>query len=392
MHALIVGAGIAGPALGIFLRRLGHAVTLCERRQASAFAEGSFLGLAPNGMNIVEELGCRAQVLEAGAVCSGIEFLNAHGTPVGHIDGRDYPHVYGNPLVIVRRSHLHATLLAAAQGAGVELRVGEALSQVDSSSPDRVVATFSSGAVHSADFLVGCDGIRSTTRSLVMPSSPEPASLGLADFAGYGRDDDAPIAAGWNAMVFGRRAFFGAFRREDGEIWWFHNGGAACDARDEDALRAHLIGAHEGDPPWIRRVIESSPCVRGPWFLHDILTLPRWYEDRVCLIGDAAHACSPSAGQGASLALEDAMMLACSLRDADDPRVAFGAFQQRRQRRVERIVRQSRRNGSPKVARSRLDAWIRDRTLRFFLKLGASAATEQYGYRMAWSAPDEVDA
>jgi len=86
----------------------------------------------------------------------------------------------------------------------------------------------------------------------------------------------------------------------------------------------------------------------------DIQSLPRWHKGRVVLIGDAAHAVSPNSGQGASLALEDAMYLAKLLRDCGpDYAEAFACFERDRKPRVERIVAAGRRAASDKEIVSR---------------------------------------
>ncbi len=80
-----------------------------------------------------------------------------------------------------------------------------------------------------------------------------------------------------------------------------------------------------------------------------IMSLPRWHHGSVCLIGDAAHAIGPHVGQGPSLALEDAFVLAKCLRDLRDPARAFATFEELRRERVEPIVKQSRRTGEQKA-------------------------------------------
>lgn len=385
MRGLIIGAGVAGPVLGTFLARLGVEVTLCEARPREAVAEGAFLGVAPNGMHVLRQAGVAAQVLETGTPCSGFEFWNAAGKRIAEIDGSQNAARYGEELVMIRRAELHQILLRGALAAGAQVRFGARLSGLETQ-PDSVLARFADGSQLSADFLVGCDGLRSQTRALALPQSPTPKFLELLDFAGYGRAPQAPLEVGKQVMVFGRHAFFGAFRRPDGEIWWFHNGGNREPQRQLSpaARRARLLELHAEDPAWIQEVIRSSPELLGPWPLHDLLSIPRWHVGRVCLTGDAAHATSPSAGQGASLALEDALTLARCLREQSSPEQAFAAFEAQRRERVEKIVRQSRFNGSPKVARTALGAWTRDRLLPLFLRLGSAAQREHYGYRAEW--------
>jgi len=390
MHVLIIGAGIAGPALGAFLCRVGFTVSLCESRHGPAADEGAFLGVAPNGMSVLEALGVADAVCDAGSICLGLDFLDARGRVVGRIDTGAAVERYGSPLVLVRREDLHQTLLEVAERAGVTLHFRRRLRHIEPSE-DGARALFDDGSEIVADLIVGCDGIRSTTRALVLPDAPAPVFLAQADVGGYGRADDAPLGVRRNVMVFGRRAFFGAFRREDGEVWWFQNGGPAeaSTATGDEALRQRILAAHADDPSWIADVVRSTPRIHGPWLLHDIAMMPRWHSGRVCVIGDAAHACSPSAGQGASLALEDAMLLARCLRD-EPAAEAFSCFELLRRDRVERIVRQSRRNGAPKVVASGVGAWLRDRLLPVFLRMGAAATHEQYAYRIDWAGGEEM--
>uniref|UniRef100_UPI000A7EF768 FAD-dependent oxidoreductase n=1 Tax=Aeromonas sp. EERV15 TaxID=1833892 RepID=UPI000A7EF768 len=65
-RAILIGGGIAGPVLGMFLRRIGVEVTIFEAREAPAEHEGAFLGLAPNGMNVLADLGVAEAVRARG--------------------------------------------------------------------------------------------------------------------------------------------------------------------------------------------------------------------------------------------------------------------------------------------------------------------------------------
>jgi 2-polyprenyl-6-methoxyphenol hydroxylase-like FAD-dependent oxidoreductase len=82
---------------------------------------------------------------------------------------------------------------------------------------------------------------------------------------------------------------------------------------------------------------------------HDLPKVPTWHKGPMIVIGDAAHAPSPTSGQGASMAAEDAVVLAKSLRDLPDTGQAFALYERLRRRRVERIVAQGARSGSSKT-------------------------------------------
>lgn len=387
-EAIVVGGGVAGPTLAMFLRRLGVATTVLEARAAAAGDEGAFLGLAPNGLQVLAELGLAGAITARGAVCEGMRFENARGRCIGVIDHHDHAQRFGARMVMIRRAALHAALIEAASERGAECRFGARVTAIDAGA-DEVVARLEDGHALRGDVLLGCDGLRSRTRALVLPDAPAPAYTGLCDVGGFARCPGAPLQPGWTVMTFGRRAFFGAFAAPGGEVWWFHNNGAreAMQAGDLEARRATILALHRDDPPWIADVVRATPTLLGPWALHDIMTMPRWHRGRVCLLGDAAHATSPSAGQGASLALEDALVLARCLRDADSPSAAFAGFEAARRARVEWTVRQARKNGDGKAPAGPVAAWFRDRMLPLFLRLGAAAQAQAYAYRVDWAAP-----
>ena len=108
--------------------------------------------------------------------------------------------------------------------------------------------------------------------------------------------------------------------------------------------------------------------------------MPTWSRGRTVLIGDAAHATSPHAGQGASLALEDALRLACLLQNGDEFSVTFEKFERERRPRAERVVALARRNGNSKREFSRTGAWIRDRMLKLMIPITAPTMDWMYSY------------
>src|SRR6202007_1197137 len=111
---------------------------------------------------------------------------------------------------------------------------------------------------------------------------------------------------------------------------------AAYRAMDQETIRRHLLDFHAGWHEPIPSILRAAENIVVTDTL-DVATLPVWSRGRTLLIGDAAHATSPHAGQGASLALEDAMTLGRLMRQGQELGQTFQAFEQEPRARVERI-------------------------------------------------------
>ena len=260
-----------------------------------------------------------------------------------------------------------------------------------------VVARFSDGTTAAGRGVIGADGIHSRTRASVIPDAPRPAYTGIINLGGVVQTDLPPTGDAMH-MVFGRRAFFGYAVRPSGETYWFSNYAQKEEpARDAftnvpaDTMRNRLLALHRDDPPEVSRILHALSGSIGAYPIYDIPSLPTWQRGAVCLIGDAAHAIGPHVGQGVSLALEDAFVVAACLRDRDDPAAAFQSFEALRRDRVEPVVRQSRRTGQQKAPAGWMGRKIRDLVLPVFLRQAADAARELYNYALpAWEEPARV--
>jgi 2-polyprenyl-6-methoxyphenol hydroxylase-like FAD-dependent oxidoreductase len=119
--------------------------------------------------------------------------------------------------------------------------------------------------------------------------------------------------------------------------------------------------------------------------------VPKWRSRRIVIIGDAAHAAAPSSGQGASMAFEDAVVLAKSLRESSDVEDALARYEAVRRPRVERVVQYGARFSGAKApgTASRI---IRDLMLPFIFKRAASPKSMQsmswlFNYHIDWDEP-----
>ena len=157
-------------------------------------------------------------------------------------------------------------------------------------------------------------------------------------------------------------------------------------------MKRQLLAFHAGWHDPIPQLLEAAENVIVSATL-DVATLPTWSRKRTLLIGDAAHATSPHAGQGASLALEDAMRLGRLMQAGQELGVTFENFESERRPRAERVVALARRRGNSKRAFSPAGAWIRDRMLKLLLPLSPRGMDWMYGYdpRGATPLPETSD-
>ncbi len=385
--ALLIGGGIAGPATALALHTVGIEAVIYEAQDASTPLNGAFLNLAPNGVNILKTLGVASQVMAYGFPCPGITFHNASGKQVGELNNDPEEERYGARSVLIKRNLLHQALREEATRRGIRIELGKRLRTIDEQS-GKVVAHFEDGTEAVGDFLIGCDGIHSRTRALILPNAPQPEYTGLINFGGFATGLDLPPTT-LMQMVFGRRGFFGYSVTPTGEVYWFSNlpqpqepERAALRAISDDEWRQRLLDLHRDDPAPILDILHAASGGFGKWPIYDLPSLPTWHDGPICLIGDAAHATSPHVGQGASLALEDALVLAQCLRDASSLHGAFATFERLRKGRTEKLVAQARRTGASKVVSNPVQGWFRDLTLPFFLKLGAKSTEWVYAYKV----------
>src|SRR5262249_11117317 len=160
----------------------------------------------------------------------------------------------------------------------------------------------------------GCDGVHSRTRTIIDPDAPPPRYVGLLNFGGY-TAGVAPGEPGAWQMIFGSRAFFGYAADDRGGTVWFVNvpRHAASRAERQSTAAAQwrqwLLELVAGDcGPAAELIAAGSLQVAGD-NTHDLPSVPVWHKAPSIIIGDAAHAPSPSSGQGVSMAMEDGVVL-----------------------------------------------------------------------------------
>ncbi|GAA2097194.1 FAD-dependent monooxygenase [Streptomyces albiaxialis] len=342
---LVIGGGIAGSAAALALHKAGFEVTVHEAHPETGADIGAFLTLASNGMHALAQLDAAEAVNAVGFPVTGMRALDAAGgrapaVPLGH------PEQALTRYRCVRRADLGAALQREVRRRGIPVRHAARLATV---AEDKVgvTAVFADGSRARGDYLVGADGLRSATRATLAPDV-RPGYAGQCVFYGYTDRADPPDAEQETlTMIRGSRADFGYLISPGGETYWFAR------VRGPAASAGEIAGNAPGD--WRKRLLplvarDRTPAAdivaatTGELKVTNALHLPpaiRWRGRRTVLIGDAAHAASPATGQGASMALEDAVVLAKALRDADSSGRALGHYEHHRRPRVERNIAMS---------------------------------------------------
>jgi 2-polyprenyl-6-methoxyphenol hydroxylase-like FAD-dependent oxidoreductase len=385
--ALIIGGGIAGPVIAIFLRKAGFDAAVYEA-WPYATGIGGGLQIAPNGMHVLGALGLADEMICRGAVCESFDFYARNGNRLGAIN-RNMKERFGQPPVNMRRATLNEVVIDKAWCAGVELYFEKRLVRIEDRADQPIIAHFDDGSSAEGDFLIGADGVHSAVRGHVLPSGPKPTDTGLLGFGGFlprALLDVAGVGPSL-AMTFGQTGFFGyGYCAPDakGAMCWSTQPAHGVDAAtframDQAALKQHLKRFHTGWHDPIPQLIDALEEIIVTATL-DVATLPTWSRGRTLLIGDAAHATSPHAGQGASIALEDAYRLVRALGSEVEIGVAFQNFERERRPRAERLVALARRNGNQKKEFSRTGAWIRDHMIKLMLPLNTRGQDWIYGY------------
>lgn len=393
--ALVIGAGIAGPVAAMALRKAGIQATVYEAHPSGAERAGAFLTIASNGIDALRVIGADEPVLAAGFATPTISLRSTTGKRLGGArTGLTLPD--GTTSHTLKRADLYHALYQQAVRHGITVQHGKRLASAQQTG-EGVHALFEDGSRVTADMLIGADGIWSTVRRLIDPAAPAPAYTGLISLGGYARGVDADGEPGSYTMIFGKRAFFGYVRAPSSEVWWFANvphgdepARGEIEAITPGQWQTRLARLYAGDAGPAARIVQATDTadITRASPVHSIPHLPAWHGGRMVVIGDAAHAPTPTSGQGASLSVEDAVVLAKCLRDLPVPEEAFARFQALRRPRAERIIKQAARVNSSKTARP-VTRVLRDATLPVIMKMAASSkqATAAYRYHIDWDTP-----
>ena len=341
-NVLIVGAGIGGLTLGAALGQRGIEAEIVEIKPTHQ-VHGVGILQPGNALRALKTIGVFDECLAAGFQTDEYRYLDADGGLIAKLRLLRIADPNRPAINMLPRPALHRILTGAVERAGVRVRLGVTVRELEQRD-GRVTASFSDGKTGSYDLVVGADGIRSSIRRMIF-GNIEP------QFTGHGvwrYTTSRPAELDYQCMYLGVGAKAGLVPLTDETMYLLlvtnepDNPWMAADElhvllRKRLAQFGHLVGP-------VRESI-ADPCsvVYGP--IEEIILPPPWYQGRVVLIGDAAHASSPHIAQGAAMAVEDAVVLAEMLTGEARVPETLDQFMRRRYERCKFVQDTSRQVG-----------------------------------------------
>ena len=340
-HAEIAGAGFAGLVAAIALADRGWTVRVHERADAlRAFGAGIFIW--ENGLRVLKAIGAYDDVL-AGSHDGEVYEVRDRGRVVAETA---FNLAMGSRMLTMTRQTLYAAILGQAERRGIEILTR---SEAVGAEAEGVLLT-AGGGRHAADLVIGADGVHSRVRdSLGLRKERDTGTLGLVrvlaprclDELGPGRWDR--VIDFWNLPHRSLRILYVPCNPDDLYLAMM----APIDDGEATAIpvRADI---------WVPAFPQLEPAIRllsaeGRYDAYETGKLTRWSSGRVAIVGDSAHAMVPSLGQGAGLAMANALGLAVALDEVPDIADALALWEARERPRTEHT-----QDMSARIARERL--------------------------------------
>lgn len=391
--AIIIGGGVAGPAMALFLNKIGINAEIYEANEA-IFSSSAGLNLAPNGLNVLAELGLAEKIIENGSIARNGIFRNAKGSQLAKFRFSNLEK-YKYPSVNLKREMLNKIMLAELERNSISIHYNKRLRKI-TQTENSVSAFFEDGSEVNGTFLIGADGVRSKVREFILDNIIEPTFTGIIGSGGFvakkAIQNLSKIDADNVHFIYGKNGFFGFSGVNENELMWWTNivkpnpySRDELKNFDQENEKKSLLNQYGNYSFPVSEIInKTNNFVRLNVF--DVPFLPNYFKKNIILIGDAAHAVSPNSGQGASMALEDAMLLAKLIRNEKTLEKSFSMFEKIRRPRVEKIVLEGRKRGSDKVTVNVFQQKIRELMIRIFVGTFAEKGNHWlFNYKINWN-------
>ncbi len=342
LKAIIIGAGIGGLTTGIALKQAGYEVTIYERVSELRPA-GAGISLWSNGVKVLNRLGLGDKMAAIGGEMNRMEYRSHRDEPLSNIDLHPLFEKVGQRPYPVARTDLQEMLLSSFGADDVHLNMKcMAVEQTE----ENATAIFADGSRVTGDVIVAADGIRSVARDYVLG---HPLSLRYAGYVNWNGlvPADSALCEADNWVLYvgeGKRASMMPVGRD--RFYYFFGVPIPVGSQTEPKDRREELARHfAGWPKPVQTLIEKlDPMASNRLEISDIEPPERLVKGRIALVGDAAHATTPTLGQGGCQAMEDALVLAQFLMTTNiSVADALTRYEQARKSRTAQLVMKARK-------------------------------------------------
>jgi len=348
----IAGAGIAGMTLALALAKFGATVVVMERNKRVQEV-GAGVQISPNARHVLNQLGLDKAIASKSFEPAAIDVYPYRARrPVVSLElGPVMREKFGAPYAVMHRADLAEALFRACKRfANIDMLFGvRNIDAVNHARGTSLVLDQDDGSNRSARVhaLVGADGVRSETRTRILGGPPAKYSGFVAWRTTVGMDlMKGVLAPDRTTMLLGpsyHAVCYPLPSRGAFNIALFLKT-AASKLNPANPPREPELPWAALPSPAFERILSIAKGSWGYWIV-DTVDAPRWFDEGVGLIGDAAHAMLPFQAQGAAMAIEDAAILAPLLMTEPDAASAFRRFEAMRRPRIEQVRKTSDFNG-----------------------------------------------
>lgn len=336
---LISGAGIAGLCLAVGLKHLGHKIILIEKNSKN-WSQGAAITLSPNAINALEVLGLKKKVLQHGESVNQIGIFK-NETLLKKINYKKLEEHFNAPFLVIDRGVLLD--IFRNELAEIHCIYNTVVEDVQHITNKTIVNGLNQQWEVDGIFL--CDGVHSELRKKLNPKIRENKPKKIA-YRGFSNTKYLDVKQ-YLGMHLGSDRELGIFPHKSGKVFWFMTDtyNLECLENPEFKIKRILSLAKKYPQP-IFKLIENSHLKEfAAHGIYDVHTSLPWCDKNMCLVGDAAHASLPHLGQGACMAIEDAITLTELLKNNNNLKDVFTHYETLRFKRTKRVLKYSKLYG-----------------------------------------------
>lgn len=337
MKGIIIGGGIGGLTAAIALKQRGISATVFEAAPELK-AVGAGIIMATNAMQVLQRLGIASKIKENGYRLTCGHITDEKWRIIQKIDNEYAINKYGVGSYAIHRATLQQILFEELSEGSVKLN-----HKVESvlQSETKVSVKFENGAMEEADFVIGADGIKSVVRQSL---------FGKTEYRYSGQTCWRAAVTGAIPQRLEKSAYelwgskaglrWGMVPLTPNQVYFYATICSPAGGKDDIvAVKKKLVQQFSEFGEVATNLLEAADpqkIIRTD--IYDFTPIKKWYNGRIALIGDAAHATTPNLGQGGCQAIEDAYVIAKSLTENTQPVKAFEIFQSIRYTKAKYVV------------------------------------------------------